>query len=285
VNFRTRFAPSPTGLLHLGHLFSAHVAFTLAKKNSGDFLLRIDDIDTSRSKKKWEDKIYEDLEWLGLTWSSSPLKQTELIQEYHEALKKLKQMGVLYPCSCTRSDILTALSAPHESTSTPRQFNKVYPGTCRGRPMSTALNSDAIRLDMQQAQNLINSELFYQETGVTPGLKKINTNSLSTVFGDVVLRRKGKNEIAYHLAVVVDDAFQKITHVVRGSDLQEATKVHVMLQNLLNIETPIYHHHRLVLDENGKRLAKRNDARSISSFKKRGLDPTDVFKLAGINEL
>ena len=265
----TRFAPSPTGPLHLGHAFAA---FTAAER--GDrFLLRIEDIDTARSKPLWEAEIYDDLHWLGLDWPKPVMRQSQRREAYANALHLLEKLGLTYACSCTRSDILAALSAPQEGAMGPD--GPIYPGTCRGRQ-----GTGAIRLDMAKAMARL-GEIGFTETGIMAGAHRFDAANLCETVGDIVLARRDIGS-SYHLAVVVDDAAQGITEVTRGADLFEATKIHVVLQGLLGLPTPKYHHHRLIRDDQGKRLAKRDDARALSKYRAEGASPADIRRLIGL---
>ncbi|GKY87629.1 tRNA glutamyl-Q(34) synthetase GluQRS [Sinisalibacter aestuarii] len=275
----TRFAPSPTGLLHLGHAFSALTAWDMAQAASGQFLLRIEDIDRPRCKPDFEQAIYDDLHWLGLTWPMPVMRQSDRLPDYAAALDRLTAMGLTYPCSCSRADIRAALSAPQEGAQGPD--GPLYPGTCRGRPMESRQPGDAIRLDMAKATALT-GPITVTETG--PGFHGIREHEpadMVDTIGDVVLARKDIGT-SYHLAVVVDDAAQGITHVVRGEDLFAATPIHVLLQRLLALPTPTYHHHRLIRDEAGKRLAKRDDARAIRHYRAEGRSPAEIRALVGL---
>ncbi len=234
----TRFAPSPTGLLHLGHAFSALTAWDMARATGGQFLLRIEDIDRPRCRPEFEAAIYDDLHWLGLTWPEPVMRQSDRLPAYDAALDRLTAMGLTYPCSCTRADIRAALSAPQEGVE-PAQGpdGPIYPGTCRSRASASREPGDAIRLDMAKATALA-GPLRFNETGPAhAGPHETTPSQMIETVGDVVLARK---DIAtsYHLAVVVDDAAQVITHVVRGEDLFTATPIHVLLQRLLGAPTP-----------------------------------------------
>ncbi|TFL18282.1 tRNA glutamyl-Q(34) synthetase GluQRS [Jannaschia formosa] len=266
---RTRFAPSPTGPLHLGHAWSAWSAHDMARAAGGAFLLRIEDIDRQRSKPVWEARIEEDLHWLGIAWDEPPLRQSERMEAYHAALDVLWDRELLYPCTCTRRDIAEALSAPQEGAPMGPD-GPVYPGTCRGRPRDGARPRDAhLRLDMGVALGGLAGTAFEETGPLRPGGVRTERETYLDRIGDVVLARRDFGT-SYHLSVVVDDAAQGITHVVRGADLFEATPIHVLLQRLLDLPTPVYHHHDLVRDDAGKRLAKRDDARSIESYRAAG---------------
>lgn len=285
LDFRTRFAPSPTGPLHLGHAFSALTAYGLAQAKSGEFLLRIEDIDQGRSRLQWEDQIYDDLEWLGLSWPSPVLRQSDRMDRYRDALRRLWDRGLLFPCTCNRRDIQVAASAPQEGAPVLGPDGLIYPGTCRDKPKPSAFPSDgnaALRLDMRAVwSQLGRGDLRYLETGSgTEDEISFNAQVIETI-GDIVLSRKDMGT-SYHLSVVLDDADQQISHVVRGRDLAEATAIHVLLQRLLDLPTPIYHHHRLIRDQDGKRLAKRDDARAIATYRAEGKSPEDIRSLVGL---
>lgn len=282
MTLTTRFAPSPTGLLHLGHAFSALLAFQLAQKQGGRFLLRIEDVDTTRSKPHWEQQIYDDLTWLGLSWETPVMRQSDRTAAYDAAIHSLAERGLVYPCSCSRADIKSALSAPQEGNVHHGPDGVIYPGTCRGRRLQEAQHTDALRLNMEEAIKHLPTSLRFREHGENPAQHDIECAALPADVGDIVLRRRISGEIAYHLAVVVDDAAQKVTYVTRGSDLFDATKIHVTLATLLGLPIPHYHHHRLVRDENGKRLAKRDDARSLKSLREQGNLPQDIFDMLKI---
>ncbi|TCO69760.1 tRNA glutamyl-Q(34) synthetase GluQRS [Rhodovulum euryhalinum] len=277
---RTRFAPSPTGPLHLGHAFSALTAFERARAAGGRMLLRIEDIDTARCKPAWEAQIFEDLAWLGIDWPRPVLRQSTRLPAYAAALGRLAAMGLTYPCRCRRADIRAALSAPHAPVLGPD--GPVYPGTCRGRPMAEAGPDDAIRLDMRAALARLGPLPAFTDTGPAhAGRHDLRAETLVDTVGDVVLARRDIGT-SYHLAVVVDDAFQHITEVVRGEDLFPATPIHVLLQALLGLPSPAYHHHRLIADDTGKRLAKRDDARAIATWRAEGATPADIRRLVGL---
>lgn len=274
----TRFAPSPTGLLHLGHAFSALSAWDRAKAAGGQFLLRIEDIDTPRCRPEFEQAIYDDLHWLGLAWPEPVMRQSDRLPAYAAALETLTALGVTYPCSCTRADIRAALSAPQEGHG---PDGPVYPGTCRGRSMNKRGPDEAIRLDMAKAMAL-SGPLSFTETGPAfAGVHSFSATEMVETIGDVVLARRDIGT-SYHLAVVVDDAAQGITEVVRGADLSPATPIHVLLQRLLALPTPLYHHHLLIRDDSGKRLAKRDDARAIRTYRDQGLTPADIRRMVGL---
>ena len=284
--FRTRFAPSPTGPLHLGHAFSAFLAHDLAAQHQGEFLLRIEDIDQSRARPDWEDQIYEDLRWLGLSWPEPVMRQSDRLQIYKQTLQSLWDRKLIYACRCSRKDIAAAASAPQEGADPLiGPDGVVYPGTCRpnaimNRPEAPPTDA-ALRVDMARAVG--GHETFsFQETGQGPqgkhGHITFTPEEMVHEIGDIVLARRDMGT-SYHLSVVLDDAAQEITNVVRGQDLFEATKIHIVLQTLLDLPHPTYHHHDLIRDENGKRLAKRDDARAISLYRAEGRSPKEIRKM------
>jgi glutamyl-Q tRNA(Asp) synthetase len=287
MTFITRFAPSPTGPLHLGHAYSAILAHDMAQAKGGTFLLRIEDIDASRSRTAWEAQIYSDLAWLGLTWPQPVMRQSDRLPAYRSALKDLWQRGLLYTCTCTRRDIATSASAPQEGAPQVGPDGVVYPGTCR-RPAPDGPLPDtvALRLDMRAACAVLgDAPLTFMENGAGPGGETglISTDWRNAIdgIGDVVLARPAMGT-SYHLAVVLDDAAQGITLVPRGADLFDATVIHLILQRLLALPTPMYHHHRLIRDGAGKRLAKRDDARAIAKYHTDGATPQDIRDLCGL---
>ena len=238
----TRFAPSPTGRLHLGHALSALLCFDCARSSNGKFVLRIEDIDTARCRAEFFDAILDDLRWLGLDWDVLDI-QTEHARGHAAALDRLRAMGLLYPCTCTRDEIAASASAPHG------EAGPVYPGTCRDR--TDAPEGAAWRLDAGKAAAMIGIEYSRD---------------------DVVLARKGLG-VAYHLAVVVDDAAAGVTDVIRGCDLEGATPVQNLLQALLGLPTPRYRHHALVTGPDGTRLAKRTPGATLADLRQAGSDP------------
>jgi glutamyl-Q tRNA(Asp) synthetase len=277
---RTRFAPSPTGPLHLGHAFSAITAHDMARAAGGTFLLRIDDIDRTRVRPHWEAAIYDDLHWLGLTWDGPVRRQSEHLDTYRRTIDRLAERGLTYPCSCRRRDIEAAASAPQEGVPTHGPDGRIYPGTCRGRPMSDMKQGDAIRLDIARA--LPDLDIAFEETGQAhAGRHRVTTDHLVNRVGDPVLARPQMGA-SYHLSVVIDDAEQAIAHVIRGEDLFEASYLHAALHHLRGTDIPVFHHHRLIRDETGKRLAKRDDARAIATYRADGLVPGDIRRMVGL---
>ena len=261
----TRFAPSPTGPLHLGHAFAALTAAARGER----FLLRIEDIDHQRCRPQWEAAIHDDLRWLGLRWEQPVMRQSERLGAYAAALRDLTALGLTYRCTCSRADIRAALSAPQEGgegTDGPR-----YPGTCR----ELGQTEGAIRLNMRRAVARVGA-VSYHETGTAQGKVAVaEVALLIDMIGDIVLARRDIGT-SYHLAVVVDDAAQAVSEVTRGEDMAAATPVQVLLQRLLGLPTPRYHHHRLIRDEQGKRLAKRDDARALSRYRAEGVSAADL---------
>lgn len=275
----TRFAPSPTGLLHLGHAYAALIAAREAAP--GQFLLRIEDIDRERCKPEFESAIYDDLHWLGLDWPLPVMRQSDRMPAYQSALDRLAPLT--YPCRCRRGDIRAALSAPQEGALPAGPDGLIYPGTCRHRPMWGAGPDDVIRLDVARAFDALGlDQISFQDREIMPGQEHILTrNQFLDGIGDVILSRRGMGT-SYHLAVVVDDADQAVALVTRGKDLFDSTWIHVLLQKLLKLPTPLYHHHRLIRDDAGKRLAKRDDARSLASLRDDGATPQDIRHLLGL---
>lgn len=251
----------------------------LARATGGTFLLRFEDIDRERSRPRWETAILDDLAWLGVRADEPPVRQSERLQLYEAALDRLWQEGLLYECHCTRADIRAALSAPQEGEPVHGPDGLVYPGTCRGGPRTGARPQGALRLDMRAAVSRI-GRLRFDECSEAR-LIELSPGALVAGVGDVVLSRRGLGT-SYHLSVVVDDAEQRISHVVRGRDLFDATAIHVVLQRLLALPTPLYHHHRLVRDGDGRRLAKRHDARAIAAYRRAGATPCDIRRMVGL---
>ncbi|WP_066724665.1 tRNA glutamyl-Q(34) synthetase GluQRS [Sphingomonas pituitosa] len=258
MRIHTRFAPSPTGRLHLGHAYAAVQAHDFARGNGGIFTLRIEDIDGTRSRHDHVAAILADLDWLGLAWDEPPTFQSARLPLYQEALDRLRGMGLLYPCFCTRADIAASLSAPHGPD------GQLYPGTCRDLADPDLSRPHSWRLDMARAVTRVGPLTWHDahagEVAADPQRH-----------GDVILARKDA-PASYHLAVTVDDAAQGITHVVRGADLFAATHVHRLLQALLDLPTPEYRHHALLAGPDGTRLAKRHGAPTLESLRLAGED-------------
>lgn len=274
----TRFAPSPTGYLHLGHAFSALAAFDAARKAGGRFLLRIEDIDIGRCKPVFVQALMEDLEWLGIRWEEPVRFQSRHGPDYAAALDRLRGMGLLYPCFCTRSEI-GALAAPQENA----DMGPVYPGTCRDlseakREHLAGTRACVWRLDMARACARA-GELRWHDA------QRGEIRADPARFGDVVLARKDVGT-SYHVSVTVDDALQGVTLITRGEDLFAATDIHRLLQALLGLPTPLYRHHRLLRDATGRRYAKRDKALTLRALREAGRTPRDVRAMVGLdNEL
>ena len=269
----TRFAPSPTGPLHLGHAYSALTVWQVAHDLRGTALLRIEDTDSTRVRPEHEAGIYDDLAWLGLTWPTPVRRQSEHYADYDAVLDRLGNAGLIYPCSCTRRQIANAGAVPGAD-------GLVYPGTCRDRSLADARPGDALRLDIAKALARIDGPLTYDETGATTA-QGITDDLLLNTIGDPVLRRKDTGDPAYHLACVVDDALQGITHVVRGMDLRDLTPLHVLMQALLGYSTPVYHHHALIMDASGKRLAKIDHSKALAKYRAEGKSVQDIKDMIG----
>ena len=284
----TRFAPSPTGPLHLGHAMAAIYAFDMAREHGADgrFLLRMEDIDTARMRPEYEEEIFNDLEWLGLEWETPVRRQSEHMADYASALGQLDEMGLLYPCFCTRAEIMSEIersqSAPH-MTAGPSEGpdGPLYPGTCLKLDGSLAEEKiasgtpHALRLNMQKALSMVDGPLVWTDT------IKGEIRATPEIFQDVVLARKDV-PTSYHLAVTIDDHLQGVNMVTRGEDLFPATHVHRLIQALLRLDVPTYSHHRLITDRNGKRLAKRDKATTLKTLRESGYTPTDIRNMTGI---
>ncbi|MDH3662450.1 MAG: tRNA glutamyl-Q(34) synthetase GluQRS [Alphaproteobacteria bacterium] len=277
----TRFAPTPSGYLHLGHAYSALLAWEAAHAGKGCFHLRIEDIDIGRCRPEFEQGILDDLRWLGLAWHGEPFRQSDHMQGYADALDRLDRLGVLYPCFCTRrqirAEIADAGRAPHGPSG-----EALYPGICRAldvdeRRRRIGSNEPfALRLDVEGALALT-GPLSWQDLRVG----EIQADPVS--LGDVVLARKDV-PTSYHLAVTIDDALQGVTLITRGEDLFHATHIHRLLQALLGLPTPDYYHHNLIADSTGMRIAKRNRAVTLRTLRHMGKQPADVWRLIGLPE-
>ncbi|WP_431285141.1 tRNA glutamyl-Q(34) synthetase GluQRS [Humitalea sp. 24SJ18S-53] len=268
----TRFAPSPTGLLHLGHAHAALHAWTAARAAGGRFLLRIEDIDTQRCRPAFTVAILRDLAWLGLDWDGEVRVQSEHLAEYQAVLDRLIDRGLAYPCTCTRADIAQAAGAPQGGE------GPLYPGTCRNpttaeRAARLAL-PHAWRLDVARAMAGVPGPLCFNEAG------RGRLRCDPARFGDVVLARKGLGA-SYHLCVTHDDALQGVTLVTRAEDLLPATDLHRLLQALMGWPVPDYAHHGLLADATGRRLAKRDGALSLAALREAGHSPAEVRAMAG----
>lgn len=274
----TRFAPSPTGRLHLGHAYSALFATRATEQAGGRFILRIEDIDNNRCRPEFEDGIYEDLAWLGMVWERPVRRQSENMADYRSALARLEAMDLIYPCFCTRRDIQTEIAGAGHAPHGPD--GPLYPGTCRDLPAATrearraAGESHALRLDMIRAADMAGPLSF---TDRAHGRIAVDGPGC----GDAVLARKD-TPTSYHLSVTVDDALQGVTLVTRGEDLLHATHIHRILQALLELPEPEYHHHRLLAGEDGKRFAKRDRSLTIQALREAGKTPAEVRAMAGM---
>jgi glutamyl-Q tRNA(Asp) synthetase len=276
AGFVTRFAPSPTGLLHLGHATSALTAFDAAREAGGRFILRIEDIDTTRARPEFEAAIHEDLAWLGLAWERPVRRQSEHMDDYGRALEQLRASGLLYRCFRTRREVMeAAASAPHGPAEAfhggPLPAAQEAALLEQGRPFAWRLSMAAARVRLGAGWDA----LSFEEQGEGPNRERGVVAAAPALHGDVVLARKDVG-VAYHLAVVVDDALQGVSHVIRGQDLFEAAHVQRLLQALLGLPAPVYRHHRLLLGPDGKRLAKRNGAESLRELRERGTTPAQV---------
>ncbi|HUK59297.1 MAG TPA: tRNA glutamyl-Q(34) synthetase GluQRS [Stellaceae bacterium] len=268
----TRFAPSPTGLLHLGHAYAAVYAWRRARESDGRFFLRIEDIDSGRCREEFVGAIVRDLEWLGLDWDGPVRRQSEHLGDYRAALGRLEAQGLIYPCFCSRADIARALDAPQGPD------GPLYPGTCRGlseaeRAKKIATGASfALRLDVAKA---------IVRTGPLDWTDEVagRVTADPLLLGDVVLARKD-TPTSYHLAVTIDDAMQGVSLVTRGADLFAATHVHRLLQTLLDLPVPLYRHHPLVTDAAGRRLAKRDKALTLAALRRAGRSPAEVRAMA-----
>jgi len=279
--FITRFAPSPTGFLHLGHAYSALAAFEAAKAAGGKFLLRIEDIDRARCRPEFEQAIMQDLAWLGIEWEEPVRRQSDHFDDYEKALEKLRERGVVYRCFKTRKQIAEEIArAPHLSPDGPEgpQYIGEMLSACEQRALLSQGKPFAWRLSMAAARDYLGSDFktlsFMEEWGGPKG--EIGTlEARPQIFGDPVIARKD-SATSYHLASVHDDALQTISHVVRGRDLFPACHLHRLLQALLDLPVPAYRHHKLLLDENAKRFAKRDRAATLRHHRDAGARPQDV---------
>jgi glutamyl-Q tRNA(Asp) synthetase len=282
-----RFAPSPNGYLHLGHALSALLNADMARTANGRLLLRIEDIDRTRCRPEYEAAIYEDLAWLGLAWEEPMRRQSEHFAAYRKALDRLSSMGLVYPSFESRAEIARLVAAREQSGPWPRDPDgaPLYPGTAKElssheRERRMADEPYALRLDMAAARARA-GELHWTETGRGPNGETGRVPASAAQWGDVVLGRK-ETPTSYHLAVVIDDALQGVTDVVRGEDLFWATGVHRLLQALLGLPAPTYHHHRLIRDADGRKLAKSTRATGLRELRAQGITPADIRKLVGL---
>lgn len=282
TNFVTRFAPSPTGLLHLGHAYSALTAFNAAQKSTGRFLLRIENIDQTRCRLEYEQAIYDDLDWLGLEWEEPVRRQSDHFNEYEAALNTLREKSVVYRCFKTRKEIADEIArAPHLTPDGPE--GPQYVGELLAATEERSLLAEgapfAWRLSMQAARKHLGAAfdaLTFMEEGRGPKGETGCIKATPEIFGDPVIARKGLGT-SYHLASVYDDALQGVTHIIRGEDLFPAAHLHCLLQALLDLPEPAYRHHRLVTDESGRRFAKRDNAVTLSFMRENGVTREDLL--------
>lgn len=287
-----RFAPSPNGLLHVGHARSALLNWRFANAHDGTFLLRIEDIDTTRARPEFETAIFEDLEWLGLDWPKPVRRQSAHFAEYQAALAELRTLGLLYPAFLSRAEITARVSEIESNgQSWPRDPDgaPLYPGNDRTLPQAERDRRIATgaphawRLDMQAALGALGAPLSWSEFGSGPNGETGTIAADPGAWGDVILARRDV-PASYHLAVTVDDALQSTTDVIRGEDLFASTSVHRLLQHLLGLPAPRYHHHDLVRDPEGRKLSKSDGATSIAALRQQGATPGDIIALAGLSQ-
>lgn len=283
----TRFAPSPTGRLHLGHAFAALVAHDLARASGGHFRLRLEDLDAGRSRPDFAEALLADLDWLNLRWDGAAWHQSARLPVYRQALAKLAGRDLLYPCFCSRGEIAAEVSRMAEAPQGPDGPN--YPGTCRHLDAATRArrlargDAHALRLDI--ARSLAahgHDDLVFTETGTGPAGERGLIRVPVAALGDPVLGRKDVG-VSYHLACVVDDAAQGVTLVSRGEDLYAATGLQRLLQSLLGLPAPRYHHHRLIRDAHGRRLAKRDQDETLGALRAAGATPGDIRARLGLD--
>lgn len=283
-----RFAPSPNGYLHLGHALSALIDFEMARATGGRFLLRIEDIDATRCRPEYEAAIYEDLAWLGIAWEEPVRRQSEHLDDYRAAIARLSDMGLIYPSFESRSEIATLIAERAEQGVWPCDPDgaPIYPGTSKHlspaeRAERMAREPYSLRLDMEAAVARVGA-LTWNESGAGPQGETGTIAADPKVWGDVILARR-ETPTSYHLSVAVDDAAQGVTHVVRGQDLFWATSVHRLLQSLLGLPAPAYHHHRLLLDQDGRKLSKSTRATGLRELRSQGLTSRDIRHMAGFD--
>ncbi len=284
-----RFAPSPNGHLHLGHALSACLNFDAAQETAGRFLLRIEDIDRTRCRREFEAAIYADLAWLGLAWETPVRRQTDQFAAYQAALARLAELGLVYPSFESRAEIARLVAERERTGPWPRDPDgaPLYPGDARrmdAAERARRIESGepyALRLDMAAALARAPASLTWREQGCGPDGQTGIIAASPADWGDVVLARK-ETPTSYHLSVVVDDAAQGVTHIVRGQDLFAATSVHRLLQALLALPAPIYRHHRLILDTDGRKLAKSTGATALRALRARGVSPAAIRRMVGL---
>jgi len=284
-----RFAPSPNGYLHLGHAYSALLNFDLARRAGGRFLLRIEDIDATRCRVEFEAAIYEDLAWLGISWEAPVRRQSEHFARYREAVEKLAGLGLIYPSFESRAEIARLVAQREAGAPWPRDPDGalLYPGLAKSLPQDERERliaqgtPYALRLDMEAALARA-GELNWKELGEGPGGESGVVAAQPEAWGDVILARK-ETPTSYHLSVVIDDALQGVTDVVRGRDLFWSTSVHLLLQQLLGNPQPAYRHHRLIEDASGHKLSKSTQATALRELRRQGATPADIRSLVDLS--
>jgi glutamyl-Q tRNA(Asp) synthetase len=283
-----RFAPSPNGFLHLGHAYSALLNFDLARQAGGRLLLRIEDIDPARCRGEFEAAIYEDLAWLGIAWETPVRRQSEHFVDYRAAVEKLSAVGLIYPSFESRAEIARLVAQCEAAGPWPRDPDgaPLYPGAAKSLPAEERQRlieqgaPYALRLDMAAAGTRA-KDLTWTERGEGPAGEHGTVMAEPEAWGDVILARK-ETPTSYHLSVVIDDALQGVTDVVRGVDLFWSTSVHRLLQEVLGIIPPAYHHHRLVPDDAGHKLSKSTRATGLRELRAAGASPADIRRLVGL---
>jgi glutamyl-Q tRNA(Asp) synthetase len=283
-----RFAPSPNGYLHLGHAYSALLNFDLARRSGGSFLLRIEDIDATRCRPEYEAAIYEDLAWLGIVWETPVRRQSEHLAAYRDAIDKLSAQGLIYPSFESRAEIARLVDVREKASPWPRDPDgaPLYPGAAKSlapaeRQKLLASGAPfALRLDMEAAIARAR-QLAWSEQGAGPNGETGTVAARPEAWGDVILARK-EAPTSYHLSVVIDDALQGITDVIRGEDLFWSTSVHRLLQQLLGVSQPVYRHHRLIRDDAGQKLSKSTQATGLRELRAAGATPTKIRQLVGL---
>ena len=286
-----RFAPSPNGHLHLGHALSALLNFDLARQSGGRFLLRVEDIDTTRCRPEFEAAIYEDLAWLGIDWEQPVRRQSEHLAGYREAIEKLSAEGLVYPSFESRAEIAKWIAQQPDGWPRDPDGAPLYPETSKSLApdeRTRLIDSGApyaLRLDMAEARaraGELTDELSWNEHGEGPGGETGMVAARPEAWGDVILARK-ETPTSYHLSVVIDDALQGVTEVVRGQDLFWSTGVHRLLQRLLGLPQPAYRHHRLIRDVAGQKLSKSTEATGLRELRAAGVTPADIRRLVGLS--
>ena len=285
---RERFAPSPTGYLHLGHAYSALLAWERSLDFGGEFCLRIEDLDFIRSRKEFTSAIFDDLHQLGLEWVEPVVYQSMRTGAYKQSLQKLINLGICYPCKCSRKDIQLAIEAPHNQN-TKATLPQIYQGTCRDRKMSEMGSNEAIRINMGKVIDLFGGvsrfpKLEFQDIGDQfPGTYSLEPEALIDYHGDFVIAR-GDLGVSYHLAVVIDDDYMRISHITRGADIFSVAPIHRLLQELFGLRIPIWNHHKIICDSKGKRLAKRHNAMSLRTLWGKGWTNVSIRESLGLNQ-